>query len=100
MSKHEYTIAFRGETLFHFTSVYDVQHVVVGYRTPTGRIEVLDRYKTLPVAVNTVKGRIRLYPNTQHGAYSAFVVECRPGTTEVSAAPVSYSAQHLTGVAL
>jgi len=97
-AKHTYQIAFRGDIIFTFTSVYDSMHVVVGYPKPTSGIKVLDRYKTAPVAINTAKGLIARYPGNDHSAHSAFVVPVTPGLTEVSACPIVWAEQHLTGV--
>lgn len=98
MSKHTYQIAFRGDIILTFTSVYDSMHVVLGYTTPTASIRVLERYKTAPVAINAAKGLVARYPGNTHSAHSAFVVPVKPGLTEVSACPIVWAEQHLTGV--
>ena len=99
-SKNTYQVAFRGEIIRTLTSVHPFVHIVVGYPKPVSSIEVITWYKTAPSAINDVKERIRTNEVNGHALHSAFVVECKPGLTEVSATPIVWSAQRLSGVAV
>lgn len=95
--KHTYTLTFRGEQVTTFTSVHDEQAVRLGYRrnlatgqtrfdVPAGSIAVrpmlLGRMKTLTALLRTTDGpEWSTYPG------QTFVVEVRPGTTEITDLP-------------
>jgi hypothetical protein len=98
MSKHTYQIAFRGDIIRTFTSVYPTVHVVIGYERPTSNISVLSWFKTQAYAIRQVKERVGGSPISSVAVHSAFVVEAKPGLTEVSACSISWSAQRLSGV--
>ena len=93
-TKHEYTLLFRGEHVQTFTTVYEEQHVLLGYRrfagigqspweTPKGHVakkpEVLRQMKTAAALKRDgVPSRFNTYPG-QH-----FIVRVTPGVTEIT----------------
>jgi hypothetical protein len=94
MSKHTFTLLFRGELVREFTSIHDVQAVRLGYRRfhakgqshlelPTGSIsrkpEVLRQMKTVAALKrDSIAPQWATYPD------QTFVVLVRPGTTEIT----------------
>jgi hypothetical protein len=97
MSKHTYQIAFRGDIIRTFTSVYPEVALVVGYEKPMSSISVHSWFKTEAYAVKQVKERVGCSPLSFGALHSAFVTTVKPGLTEISACPVSYSSQRLSG---
>jgi hypothetical protein len=93
MSKHHYALQFRGDTIASFDSVYDTQALVVGYRSPGGALVLIDRYKTVKNAKRVAASLVDNYREdtpvrTSSGlfspqAYSAFIIEVRPGRPEI-----------------
>jgi hypothetical protein len=92
MSNH-YSVKFRGDTIASFQSVYDVQALVLGHRTPTGPLVLLDRYKTVKSAKRVAASLVDNYsPSTpvrsssglfNPQAFSTFVIEATPGNVEI-----------------
>jgi hypothetical protein len=91
--KYQYTLTFRGEIIARFTSVYAIQHVVLGYTKPTSSLSMLNRYKTLRTCRNFVIDEVFV----NGGAYSAFVVCVSPdsvaGPTEITECEILEEAQ-------
>jgi hypothetical protein len=94
MSKHTYTLTFRGEHVQTFTTVNDVMAVRLGYRrspaegqhrfeAPQGRIarkpEVLRSMKTVAALKRTTDG-----PEWTTYADQTFTIVVRPGVTEIT----------------
>jgi hypothetical protein len=98
MSKNEYKITFRGEIIAIFTSVYAVQHIVVGYKNPTSTIAVYDRYKTVKAACSTMVERAASNSVNAYSLHSAFVIKALPGVTEITDATIIDSRDRLSGV--
>lgn len=94
MSKHTFVLTFRGELVRQFTSVYDVQAVLLGYRrypargqawteAPKGQVarkpEVLRQMKTVAALKRDgVPPKFDTYPG------QTFMIVVRPGTTEIT----------------
>lgn len=77
-----FSLAFRGEYVDTFTSVYDVQHVVLTYRTVRStKPSVAQRYKTLASAVKAIKDD-PTHLATWKG--QSFIVEVFPGVNEIT----------------
>lgn len=97
-AKHTYRLLFRGNLVQEFTSVYDVQAVLLGYRryrapeqswveAPKGDIarkpEVLRTMKTVAALKRDgVDPKFNTYPG------QSFMVVVRPGTTEITDAEI------------
>lgn len=93
-TKHEYVLLFRGEHVQTFTTVYDEQHVLLGYRRyaaegqspwdiPTGKVaakpEVLRQMKTAAALKRDgVPSKFATYPGQN------FIVRVTPGVTEIT----------------
>jgi len=85
MSNH-YSVKFRGDTIASFQSVYDVQALVIGHRTPTGPLVLLTHYKTVKTAKREAADMVSRYNpahRNEHAAFSAFVIEATPGNVEI-----------------
>lgn len=79
--KNTFVLVFRGTKVAEFTSVYDVQHVVLTFSSPQSDYPKMAlRYKTLAVAQSEGK----VYPVLNRWASQSFIVEVKPGTTEVT----------------
>jgi len=96
-TKYEYQIAFRGDIIRTITTVHPEIHVVAGYPNATGSIKVLTWYKTDRSAINDVKQRVDTSERNDHAIHSGFVFPAAPGLVEMSAAPIVYSSQRLSG---
>jgi hypothetical protein len=95
-AKNEYVITFRGDIIDRLTSVYPVLHLVVGYKTPTSNISVLDRFKTVKSASSAMVERTVSRSVNDYSIYSGFVIKALPGTTEIVDADIIDSRERVT----